>query len=207
MVLRIQPFKLSFKEVEGVLDEWIRGEKGEENKNSLLNSKKGRLLLVIIICIGLLALLWPPIGKPDSSSTQIAQPSAGRVKEGGLKHSLQTELAAILGQIEGAGVVEVSVTLDSDGIRTYATNNRDERRQIEESGRSTTIEESSTRDLAVSSGNPLLLEEKLPEILGVLIVADGAGDPQVKENLTNAASTLLDISPHRVRVMPREGGR
>ncbi len=61
--------------------------------------------------------------------------------------------------------------------------------------------------MAVSSGNPLLLEEKMPEILGVLIVADGADDPQVKENLTNAASTLLDISPHRVRVMPREGGR
>jgi len=197
---------LSFKEVEGVLDEWIRGEKSEDSKYPLLSSKKGRLLLVIIICIGLLALLWPSTSKPDSSPTQVAQPLASQAKEGSLKHSLQTELAAILGQIEGAGIVEVSVTLDSEGIKTYATNNRDERRQIEESG-SSTIEESSTRDLAVSSGNPLLLEEKLPNILGVLIVADGAGDPQVKENLTNAASTLLDISPHRVRVMPREGGR
>jgi len=204
--LRIQSCKSSFKEVEGVLDEWIRKDTGEENKISLLNSKKGRLLLVIIICIGLLALLWPPVSKPDSSPTKVAQPLASQSLEGSLKHRLQTELAAILSQIEGAGTVEVSITLDSEGLKTYATNDRDERRQIEEGGR-TTIEESSTRDLAVSSGNPLLLEEKMPEILGVLIVADGADDPQVKENLTNAASTLLDISPHRVRVMPREGGR
>ena len=47
----------------------------------------------------------------------------------------------------------------------------------------------------------------MPEILGVLVVADGAQDPQVKENLAQATATLLDISPHRVRVMPREGGR
>lgn len=189
-----------------MLDEWIRGEKSEDNKSSWLNSKKGRLLLIMIICIGLLALLWPT-GKPDSSSTQIAQPLANRSAEDGLKQSLQSELAAILGQIEGAGLVEVSVTLASEGIKTYATNDREERRQVQESGRSTTVEESHTRDVAVTSGNPLLLEEKMPDILGVLIVADGAGDSQVRENLTNAASTLLNISPHRVRVMPREGGR
>jgi len=190
-----------------VLDEWIRKEKGDETKMTLLNSKRGRLLLIIVICIGLLALLWPSTSKPDSSPTQVARPLADYTAEDSLKHSLQSELAAILSQIEGAGMVEVSVTLESKGIKTYATNDRDERRQTEEGGRKTTIEESSTRDLAVSSGNPLLLEEKLPSILGVLIVADGAGNPQVKENLTNAASTLLDISPHRVRVMPREGGK
>lgn len=208
MVLKILLSKLSFKEVDGVLDEWIRGEGSDDNgKNSWLNSRKGRLSIVIIICLGLIALLWPTVGQPDSASEQLAQPLAGSSASGSIKQALQQELAAILAEIDGAGAVEVSVTLSSEGIKTYATNDRDERRQIDESGRSTTIEESSTRDVAVSSGNPLLLEEKMPEILGVLVVADGAGNPQVQENLTNAASTLLNISPHRVRVMPREGGR
>lgn len=191
-----------------MLDEWIRGEGSDGNgKSTWLNSKKGRLFIVIIICLGLIALLWPSAGQSDSASEQLAQPLADRSAAGSIKQGLQTELAAILAEIDGAGLVEVSVSLSSEGIKTYATNDRDERRQIDESGRSTTIEESSTRDVAVSSGNPLLLEEKMPEILGVLVVADGADNPEVKENLTNATSTLLSISPHRVRVMPREGGR
>lgn len=190
-----------------MLDEWIRGERSDENgKHTWLNSRKGRLLILIVICIGLLALLWPPIGSTDSSSTQDAPLLIERSASSSIKQSMQAELAMILAQIEGAGLVEVSVSLSSEGIKTYATNDRDERRQTEESGRSSTVEESSTRDVAVSSGTPLLLEEKMPEILGVLVVADGAQDPQVKENLANATATLLNISPHRVRVMPREGG-
>lgn len=191
-----------------MLDEWIRGEKSDENgKIPWLNSQKGRLLIVIVICIGLLALLWPSTGSTDPSSTQDAPLLTQRSEGSSIKQSMQAELAVILAQIEGAGSVEVSVSLSSEGVKTYATNDRDERRQTEESGRSSTVEESSTRDVAVSSGTPLLLEEKMPEILGVLVVADGAQDPQVKENLANATATLLNISPHRVRVMPREGGR
>lgn len=192
-----------------MLDEWIRREgSGDDNgPSSWLNSKKGRLFIVIIICLGLIALLWSPASQSDSTSEQFAQHRADRSVTGSIKQELQTELAAILAEIDGAGSVEVSVTLSSKGIKTYATNDRDERRQTDESGRSTTIEESSTRDVAVSSGNPLLLEERMPEILGVLVVADGAGNPQVKENLTDATATLLNISPHRVTVMPREGGR
>ena len=191
-----------------MLDEWIRGEKNSENgKNSWLNSQKGRLLIVIVICIGLLALLWPSSGSIDSSSTQDAPLLTERSATSSIKQSMQAELAMILAQIEGAGLVEVSVSLSSEGIKTYATNDRDERRHTEESGRSSIVEESSTRDVAVSSGAPLLLEAKMPDILGVLVVADGAQDPQVKENLANATATLLNISQHRVRVMPRVGGR
>jgi stage III sporulation protein AG len=178
---------LSFKEVDGVLDEWIRGEKSDENgKVPWLNSQKGRLLIVIVICIGLLALLWPNSVSNDSSSTHDAPLLTERSASNSIKQSMQTELAMILAHIEGAGSVEVSVSLSSEGVKTYATNDRDERRQTEEGGQKSTVEESRTRDIAVSSGTPLLLEEKMPEILGVLVVADGAQDPQVKENLAQA---------------------
>lgn len=188
-----------------MLDEWIRGEgDNEKNGGGWLNGKKGRLILVIVICLGLLALIWPN-NKADAPRNQIAQPLTDKVSQG-MKASMQADLEAILSQIKGAGVVEVSVTLGSQGTRSYATNNREERRETSENGRSQTVEESSTRDLAVSSGNPLLVEEKMPEIMGVLVVADGAGDPQVQESLTNATSTLLNIPAHKVRVLPREGG-
>lgn len=193
-----------------MLDEWIRGNGSEEKSHtSWMTGPKGRWLLVIVICLGLLALLWPGSRSqpsPAQGKPQIAdQNDSGRIKE-----KMQAELEFILSQIAGAGTVEVSLTLSSEGQRSYVTNDRNERREIEEneggSGKRQTLEETFTRDLAVSSGNPLLVEEKSPEVLGVLVVADGAGDPRIQERLTQATATLLDISAHKVQVLPREGG-
>lgn len=194
-----------------MLDEWIRGETGESGTGgSWLKGRNGRVVLIIVICLGLLALVWPGTHTTTPSS-DISVPSGQNGTGNSIKQTMQADVAAILGQIDGAGAVEVSLTLSSEGMRSYATNDRSERREIQENegagGARTTTEETSTRDLAVSSGNPLLVEEKVPEILGVLVVADGADDPTVQENLTNATATLLDISPHKVRVLPREGAQ
>lgn len=194
-----------------MLEEWIRKNKGpeaeDEGKWTFLNSKK-KHLLIIVICLGLLALIWPvsktePI-KPTTINNSL------EVRSNNLENSLAKELENILAQIDGAGVVNVSLTLSSEGIKSYATNIRDEKRDIRETDnkglKKNTIEESTTRDLAVSSGSPLLVEEKSPEILGVLVVADGASNSQIAERLTNATATLLNISVHQVTVMPRKGG-
>ncbi len=194
-----------------MLDEWIRGETGENGSGgSWLKGRNGRIALVIVICLGLLALVWPGT-HTTAPSSDISVPSGQSGAGNSIKQQMQADVAGILGQIDGAGTVEVSLTLGSEGMRSYATNDRSERREIQENqgagGARTTTEETSTRDLAVSSGNPLLVEERIPEILGVLVVADGADDPTVQENLTNAAATLLDISPHKVRVLPSEGAQ
>ncbi len=48
-----------------------------------------------------------------------------------------------------------------------------------------------------------MVEQKSPQILGVLVVADGACDPMVKEELTNVTATLLNLSAYQVRVAAR----
>jgi len=70
----------------------------------------------------------------------------------------------------------------------------------------TTVEENTSNDLSVSSGNPILLEIKGPQVIGVLVVADGARDAFVREKLMQATATLLDVPLYKVQVMPREGG-
>ncbi|NLB88965.1 MAG: hypothetical protein GX790_07045 [Syntrophomonadaceae bacterium] len=192
-----------------MLEEWIRKGKEDEQNNFLSNSKM-KYLLVIVICMGLLALIWPSTKTNTNVSTPAVQETTKEViSSSSIKSSLARELEAILSQIDGVGNVNVSLTLSSEGIKTYASNIRDEKRDIQETdnrgGKKTTVEQNVTRDLAVSSGTPLLVEEKMPEILGVLVVADGASNPKVMERLVNATATLLDISPHKVTVMPRKG--
>jgi len=155
-------------------------------------------------------LIWPVTRseQPKHKTLQEASPQITN-SESDVKFRLTADLESILSQIEGAGTVKVSITLSSGGVKTYANNIRKESRETEEvdsKGVNKKInEESIVQDLAVSSGSPLLIEEKIPEILGVLVVADGAKIPAVKEKLTNATVTLLNISPHKVRVMSREG--
>ncbi len=192
-----------------MLEEWMRKGKEDTNQNKWpIDNSKVKYLLVIIISLGLLAIIWPTTKvQPDTSST-VSEPKPV-ASSSSVKDSLTGELESILAQIEGAGQVNVSLTLSSEGVKTYASNIRDEKRDIQETDnrgtKKTTTEQNITRDLAVSSGNPLLVEEKRPDILGVLVVAEGANDPRITEKLTNATATLLNISPHKITVMPRKG--
>ena len=191
-----------------MLEEWIRGD-GQQGNSSWINLKggKGRYLLIIVICRGLLALIWPT-GKAEKNHDNLT-PTNNFEGSNSLQAQMVADLESILSQIDGAGKVEVSISLASQGSKTYASNLRNEKRESKEgagSGSKQTREETVVRDLAVSSGNHLLVEEKSPEVTGVLVVADGAGSYRVRENLTQAVATLLDIAPHKVTVMPRKAG-
>ncbi|MEN6348389.1 MAG: hypothetical protein ABFD08_03180 [Syntrophomonas sp.] len=190
-----------------MLDEWIRKSRELEDNNSFLKGGKSRYVMVIIICLGILALLWP-VSKVEKPSTAVSNSPAAN-EGASLKTQLTADLESILSQVDGAGKVEVSLTLSSDGVKSYASNRRDEKRETEETDakglKKNSQEENLVQDLAVSSGSPLLVEEKFPQVLGVLVVADGARKQTVQENLTDAAATLLNIPAHRVRVLPRKG--
>ncbi|MGI6453345.1 MAG: hypothetical protein ACOX0E_07785 [Syntrophomonadaceae bacterium] len=192
-----------------MLEEWIRTVKASDDKQPILSGKKTRYVIVIMICLGLLALIWP-----SSSYNGVVESSPGISASDyqpldTTKGQIIAELEAILAQVEGAGQVEVSLTLASDGIMTYATNQRHEERETQEEDsrgvKKTSHETSTSEDLAVSSGEPLLVEKKYPQVTGVLVVADGANLPEIQERLTNATATLLQIPAHKVRVMPRKG--
>lgn len=193
-----------------MLEEWIREWKADGSKGSWLKRFRGRPLLVVLICVGILALLWPVASTDQSEHAVTSTPDRVEGGSGTLKSQTAIALEGILAQIAGAGKVQVSITLASDGSKTYATNTRQEKRTVEEKDAKgalkTTVEENTTNDLSVSSGNPLLLETRGPEVIGVLVVADGARDAAVREKLMQATATLLDVPLYKVRVMPREGG-
>ncbi len=188
-----------------MLEEWIRGSQVEDDEKRIVDwSKWSRYLLAIVVCIGLLALIWP-MGK--SQPAKVAVPSSSNSLNQ-VKENMSQELQSILSQVEGAGQVGVSITLSSNGSKNYARNSKNEIRETSEQDRNggdrNIREENMSSDIAVSGSSALLVEEKAPEILGVLVVAEGAGDAAVKEQLTDATATLLNVSPHQVRVVRKE---
>ena len=129
------------------------------------------VLLLIVVAVLLLSSLSPK----DADSADFAQ-------------TMQTKLAKVLSRIEGAGEVEVFLTVASEGEKVVATES------VGKLGRN-------GDDVArVSGGEPVILEVLTPEITGVLIVAEGADDLGVRFNLIEATASVLNINQSIIKV-------
>ena len=193
-----------------MLDEWIRkSEILKGTKDGIPWNRNVKLLLALLVSLGLLALLWPA-SRENASPNQTS--SLGRLQaDASARTALTAELQSVLSQVEGAGVVTVSLTTVSDGVKSYARNTRNENRdtrELDTSGGERNIKEDNVvSDVAVSAGKALLIEDKAPEVVGVLVIAKGAADARVKERLTDVTATLLHLYPNQVRVVAGEGGK
>ncbi len=106
---------------------------------------------------------------------------------------LSAQLSTILSQIEGAGEVDVFITVASEGEKIIATESI-----VAPDGTVTTTP-------ILSGGDVIVLEEKNPEITGVLIVAEGASDLNVRFSLFEATASVLHINQSIIKVYTKSG--
>jgi stage III sporulation protein AG len=144
---------------------------------------------------------------PDRDSSPVSEQR--RTGSSDYVTALEERLTGILSKIQHTGKVSVMITLKTgtelipakdESVSDKTTNEKDME------GGTRTIAEKSTSDQVVFKNNqggasePLVLKEINPEIKGVIIVAEGAQDPKVKQELSNAVQTVLDIPAYRVSV-------
>lgn len=167
-----------------------------------------RAAVIVLAIIGIALILWPTSPAPAPSTTPQEKSFAPASHPG--RVALEKELSQVLSQIRGVGLVQTKLTLNSEGSQVYARNERIETRQTQEKDRNGTTrditEQSSDRQLVLSNNAPVLEESKAPEIVGVLVIAEGAADPAVEESLSQAVTGLLGLPASRVTVLPMEKG-
>lgn len=126
---------------------------------------------------------------------------------------LEKQAADILSQIEGAGKVNVMITymFGKELFPAFDTKTNKNGTEEKDTGGGTrnldqTEEEKKIAYEEQQGGvkKPVILKEKMPEVKGVVVVADGAGDAVVKEKLSKAVQVLLDVPIHRIQVFERE---
>jgi stage III sporulation protein AG len=191
----------------------------------LLRSPKiWRILLVLVggILILICAGSWVS-PRPDalSQNNSIMAAESGNNTEGGgtlaaAESDLERRLEAILGSIAGCGEVQVTVTMAAGPEYVYAQNISKQSRTTEEQDQSggnrltTEVNEDGNLVLlrAVSGGKeePVLIKSTRPEIAGVLVLAEGAQNPSLREGLMRAVATVLAVPAHKITVLPKEGG-
>lgn len=119
--------------------------------------------------------------------------SSNKEETEGYAQTLESRLSEILSRIDGAGEVEVFLTVASEGEKVIAV-------ETSESADGTI-----TTTPVFSGGEPVILEELMPEITGVLIVAEGADDLGVRFNLIEASASVLNINQSIIKVYTMGG--
>lgn len=159
------------------------------------------ILGVVIVLAG--SYLAKPDDAPEADKASSISTSGSNTPIDGyeLITDLEKRLAELLSQVEGAGEVSVMIYADSSSEQIPAYNNEQDTRNDEgENGRSSEISE--TREVALSGDDtPVILKVIVPQIRGVVVVAEGADDALIKEQLNKAVCTLLGIPEHRVHVL------
>lgn len=113
---------------------------------------------------------------------------------------LEEEMERVLSQIAGAGEVEVMLTYRSTQESVPATEQLQEETSRE--GEETRKEEQHMVLLEQDNGQtPFILTQLAPQVEGVVIIAQGAGDAVVCNSLHQAAQALLQVPSHKIAII------
>lgn len=118
---------------------------------------------------------------------------------------LEYELATILGKLKGVGQVDVMITLE-DSIESIPASNTNKTiettKEIDAEGgtREVNREDISVQMLSNDNNSLVVIKSVNPTVKGVIVVAEGAEDLTVLENIYEAVKTVLGINGNRVQV-------
>lgn len=195
-------------------------DKKEEKKNGKLMDNLFKLPIFkklknvkhieIIVCIIFIALLlliyFAEFGAEKSNSSSVTS-TGSEIVAGETLYTSSTEyakqieekLTLALSKLQGVGSVSVVVSVSSGGEVVVASN-VEETTVENENGKNVTVVKTPIIVTENGTSKPLVLMEILPTINGVLVVAGGADDVNVKLNIYKALETLIDIPSENIQV-------
>lgn len=122
---------------------------------------------------------------------------------------LEKKLKNVLSQMEGVGKVEVMITV-SDGGETVVEKDHKTNATVtsenDSNGGTRTVSENTSENTTIyvetEEGNyPYVQKEKLPTVVGVVVVAEGGGNAAVVSDISESVEALLQVEAHRIRVV------
>jgi len=154
--------------------------------NKIIKKYGNTKSLYIIIIIGVSLML---LSSGHKREADIPAPVYG-------EYSDEERLEEILEKIEGAGDVSVMITYHSSVTYDVAFEKKETN-----SERSEEVTRSTENSVITTGGEPLIKGEVYPDVKGVIIISEGAGNVKVKKALTDACVAALDVAPFKVCVL------
>lgn len=175
-------------------------------REKLAHMKKNQWLVLVLAGILLLVIAIPVPGESEKKTQEVLKAEA---EGGGEMELLEKRLERALADVEGVGRVRVMLTRKSSGRKIVEKDTPVMEKNTAEEGnegsKSTVEKTAEEATVYAQDGNgsqiPYVTEEIEPQIQGVIVVAEGGGDPRTARNITEAVMALFGVEAHKIKVM------
>lgn len=149
-----------------------------------------------------------PIEEVETFGKATNQPTTMREYEEHFENRLKEAIESAIG-VEDVTIV---VNLESTEKKVYEKNLINKKQitsETDSNGGKREVEDQSTEEqiVVIREGDkeiPLVSETEKPQVRGVLVVAKGADNIQVKKSIIEAVMRVLDVPSHRVSVLAKK---
>lgn len=149
----------------------------------LKNVKNIEIIIAIVLCVVVLIIFFADFSPKEEASADAFELYAA---------AIENKLEKVLSQMQGVGKVKVAITYDGGIKQVFAVNT-----QTQNNGTGTTTK----TEIVLVDGKPLIKEEILPSIVGVLIVMQGANNAVTRMLVIDAVTSLLNIDKDQINIM------
>lgn len=159
--------------------------------------KRSKTDFVILILLGVLVMIIAvPTGSKTSASKEPEQEATEILAKvqpmEDYRENMEEQLSDLIERMSGAGKAQVMITFSDEG-NIYVDKN-------------TSTDENKTEETTVvyDSGDgeePYVIRQEQPKVEGVVVVAEGGGNPVVATQIKDAVMSLFDIEAHKVIVV------
>ncbi len=173
--------------------------------------EKSQWTILVLSGVLLMILAIPSENKKREEELPVIEEteSAPKMAQKDYAEEMERRLENALKSIEGAGRVEVMITIEDLGESIVEKDTVLETSDLQESGqeggsraqKNGQTARSSVYQETGSDKIPFVGKEKTPKISGVLVVCEGGENTTVKQNISEAVMALFQIDVNRIKVV------
>lgn len=185
-----------------LLKKFIKIDNSEKNK--------GPSNWFILLCVGLILFFLSSTILDTQNNTKknniLTSDKVQEQKKQSYEEEMEERLKSILSTVNGAGNVEVMLTISYGKELVLADDTTLEQNTAQEKdntgGTRDTKNYTQEKKIVMKNGNnePVVIKEIEPKIEGIIIVSEGGDDLVVQNNLRKAAQALFNIPAHKIEV-------
>lgn len=158
----------------------------------------------------LLLVIAAPVKQKEQKKTQ-EKTTVSQTQEqtdDQIRQSYEKQLESVLSQVEGVGAVQVA--MESTGKKQVEKDSPEDTSTSSEKGDSGTQRSSQTvttgettvyEDTGDGGQTPYISSSTYPEIRGVIVVAQGGGNPAIVQQIQEAVIALFHVEAHEIKVL------
>jgi stage III sporulation protein AG len=167
------------------------------------------VLAFVLIAINIFAPKFITTGAESIKNEEVkTEDSTSDLEVKNYEKQQKDELISILKKIQGAGNVDCMLSFESGEVKVPAYDENKQNTTTEETdkdgGKRINNQQNDSSKVVMSTKNgdnePFILESHKPKVVGVVVVAEGAKNSKIKNDIEKAVESLYGLAANKVYV-------